>query len=155
MRTPTAGTRRAPAFTLVEILIVVVILAILAAIVIPQFVSASIEATKSSLHSQLKTINDQIEIYRVNNVGRLPTQDPVAPFGQNGSWGALVVVPYLKTTPFNMYAGGSVLAAGTSNDAYTAAKGSATGWFYQESGNRLFVWAAGYDERNNKLSVEP
>ncbi len=155
MRTSNRRPRQHPAFTLVEILIVVVILAILAAIVIPQFVSASLDATKSSLRSQLKTIGDQIEVYRVNNIGRLPTQDPVAPFGQSGSWGALVVVPYLKTTPFNMYAGGTVLAAGTSTDAYTAAKGSTTGWFYQDSGSRLDVWAAGYDERNNRLSIEP
>ena len=43
-------------FTLVEILIVVVILGILAAIVIPQFTEASTEAKLSSLCSDLQTI---------------------------------------------------------------------------------------------------
>lgn len=54
-------------FTLVEILIVVVILGILAAIVIPQFTSASEDAQASSVASQLQTIRSQIELYRVQN----------------------------------------------------------------------------------------
>lgn len=43
-------------FTLVEILIVVVILGILAAIVIPQFTNASEEAKQNSLRSNLQSI---------------------------------------------------------------------------------------------------
>ncbi|MHC4765507.1 MAG: type IV pilin protein, partial [Planctomycetota bacterium] len=50
-------------FTLIEILIVVVILGILAAIVIPQFTDASQEAAASNLRSQLQTIRSQIELY--------------------------------------------------------------------------------------------
>ena len=50
-----ARTRRA-GFTLVEILIVVIILGILAAIVIPQFTNASQDARESSLLSQLQTL---------------------------------------------------------------------------------------------------
>ena len=46
--------RKNSGFTLVEILIVVVILGILAAIVIPQFSQASNEARESSLKSNLK-----------------------------------------------------------------------------------------------------
>jgi len=93
-------------FTLIEILIVVVILGILAAIVVPQFTNASQEATASSIRSQLQTLRGQIELYRVRNGGTLPagfddllsppagqapylTQEPVAPnnweyvFGDN------------------------------------------------------------------------
>ena len=54
----------AKGFTLVEILIVVVILGILAAIVIPQFTNASESAKASSLVSQLQTIRSQIELYK-------------------------------------------------------------------------------------------
>ncbi len=60
-------------FTLVEILIVVVILGILAAIVIPQFTSASESAKGSSLHSQLQTIRSQLELYQVQHNGVYPT----------------------------------------------------------------------------------
>jgi len=54
-------------FTLVEILIVVVILGILAAIVIPQFTDASTQAKTSSLCSNLQSIRSQIELYKIQH----------------------------------------------------------------------------------------
>jgi len=60
-------------FTLVEILIVVVILGILAAIVIPQFTGASTEAKESSLRSNLQAVRSQIELYKIqHNADILP-----------------------------------------------------------------------------------
>jgi type II secretion system protein G len=59
-------------FTLVEILIVVVILGILAAIVIPQFTSASTEAKESALVSDLQSIRSQIELYKIHHNDELP-----------------------------------------------------------------------------------
>jgi len=60
--------RRQPrGFTLIEILIVVVILGILAAIVIPQFTNASQDAQVSAVKSQLQTVRSQIELYRIKN----------------------------------------------------------------------------------------
>lgn len=64
--------RVSKAFTLVEILIVVVILGILAAIVIPQFTNASQEAQTGNIKSQLQTLRSQIELFRVRNNGSLP-----------------------------------------------------------------------------------
>src|SRR5205085_7357056 len=60
-------------FTLVEILIVVIILGILAAIVIPQFTSASQDARKNSLTSQLQTIRSQLELYKLQHLDKLPS----------------------------------------------------------------------------------
>jgi general secretion pathway protein G len=65
-------------FTLVEILIVVVILGILAAIVIPQFTEASTEAKLSSLVSDLQTIRSQIELYKIQHNDLYPGQDTAA-----------------------------------------------------------------------------
>ncbi len=59
-------------FTLVEILIVVVILGILAAIVIPQFTNASTEAKKSALMGELQTMRSQIELYKIQHNEQLP-----------------------------------------------------------------------------------
>jgi general secretion pathway protein G len=60
-------------FTLVEVLIVVVILGILAAIVIPQFSEASTEAKFSSLITDLQTLRSQIELYKVQHNDTPPT----------------------------------------------------------------------------------
>ena len=59
------------AFTLVEILIVVVILGILAAIVVPQFVGATDEARQGAFISSLKTYADACEYFAVKE-GRYP-----------------------------------------------------------------------------------
>ena len=59
-------------FTLVEILIVVVILGILAAIVIPQFTGASTEAKESSLVSNLQSIRSQVELFKIQHNDILP-----------------------------------------------------------------------------------
>src|SRR4051812_30068514 len=62
---PMRGLQQRRAFTLVEILIVVIILGILAAIVMPKFSSASVEAKRGSLSSTLNTVRGQIEFYMV------------------------------------------------------------------------------------------
>jgi general secretion pathway protein G len=59
-------------FTLVEILIVVIILGILAAIVIPQFTEASNDARESALKSDLQTVRSQLELYKVQHLEHYP-----------------------------------------------------------------------------------
>lgn len=54
-------------FTLVEILIVVVILGILAAIVIPQFSNASHTARESTLKDDLRFLRNQVQMFRVQH----------------------------------------------------------------------------------------
>jgi general secretion pathway protein G len=63
-------------FTLVEILIVVIILGILAAIVIPQFTEASNDARTSALASDLQTVRSQLELYKVQHLEVYPGTDP-------------------------------------------------------------------------------
>jgi general secretion pathway protein G len=63
------------AFTLVEILIVVVILGILAAIVIPQFTSATQDAQGGNIASQISTLQRQVELYINKNQNRHPFQN--------------------------------------------------------------------------------
>ena len=119
-------------FTLVEILIVVVILGILAAIVIPQFSDASTEAKYSSLASNLQMLRAQIELYKIQHNDTPPT---LASFsaqltGQtdvNGNAGT-DFGPYMRDIPVEPF----------TNDATVSAAG-ATGWNYTESTGE--IWA--------------
>ncbi len=65
------NTRR-PGFTLIEILIVVVILGILAAIVVPQFATAQASARATAMRAQLNTIRGQVVAWRLQNADALP-----------------------------------------------------------------------------------
>jgi len=60
-------------FTLVELLIVVIILGILAAVVIPQFNSAANESREAAVASNLATIRQAIEMYKVQHADALPS----------------------------------------------------------------------------------
>ena len=100
------------AFTLIEILIVVVILGILAAIVIPQFTDASQEAMEASVVTQLQTIRSQIELHNIQWPARIfdPLGDVLAPWGQltTGDGNpAGYDGDYLQSPPSNPLQGGS------------------------------------------------
>jgi len=96
-------------FTLVEILIVVVILGILAAIVIPQFTDASTEAKTSSLCTDLQTMRSQIELYKIQHNDQLPGSGAAtfveAMIGQTNVYGAIGTDygPYVQKIPTNQF----------------------------------------------------
>lgn len=94
------------AFTLIEILIVVVILGILAAIVIPQFTDASQEAERSSVVSQLQTIRGQIELFKVQRPDDYVVWDPTA-----DGWAPLIDFDYLHESPRNPFSNSSTVVA--------------------------------------------
>lgn len=127
-------------FTLVELLIVVVILGILAAIVIPQFTQASQSAVKGALKSQLQTIASQLELYRVQHQGVYPVL--AGESTTHDGWGALIDDGYLKDQPFNGYVNLSSVIVGDAT-AMATAKASATGgWATDNAGG---IWAVGFD----------
>ena len=59
-------------FTLVELLIVVIIIAVLAAIAIPKFVNSSLRSKESALRGELKLVRDAVELFK-NDCGCYPS----------------------------------------------------------------------------------
>lgn len=138
-------------FTLVEILIVVVILGILAAIVIPQFTSASESAKASSLVTQIQTIRSQLELYQVQHNGMYPllgelqndwapmVQTTDLPDGSGPSFTGLGAAnspfgPYLQQPPSNPFVP-SVVGANIDVAIMGGGLGvyQAVGWGYDET----------------------
>ena len=58
------SVNRQSGFTLVELLIVAIILAILAAIIVPQFASTTVDAQESALRSNITSMRAAVDLYR-------------------------------------------------------------------------------------------
>lgn len=148
----TMRTNVAKGFTLVEILIVVVILGILAAIVVPQFTNAANDARQGNVETQGSTLQNQLELYAAQNNGVYPTvvqlnTDPVVASGSAG-WGVMIDGNYIKEAPVNPFGGSAAVTAMTATDgaaADTEANGStATGWLYNQSAGLIRAAGAQY-----------
>lgn len=118
------------AFTLVELLIVVVILGILAAVVIPQFSDASTDARLSSLTTNLATIRGQIELYKLQHKGSYPTLATYSAQMTAGTDASGAVGtdygPYLQRVPNNPF------TAPPANDVTKTATAATKAWYYDD-----------------------
>lgn len=65
-------TRPVHGFTLVELLIVVIILAVLAAVALPQFSSSTTDAQNAAIQNNLATVRSAIELYKAQHNGIYP-----------------------------------------------------------------------------------
>ena len=140
-RLPTRSPRPAGGFTLVEILIVVVILGILAAMVVPQFASASSTARNNSMLGSLQVIRTQIELYHAHHNSTYPTLVQIATWnvltqrtdidGNTGTTdGVHIYGPYIKQMPLNPFENSRTVSD-------TAAAG--VGWVYDAATGRVYA----------------
>lgn len=60
-------TREGRAFTLIELLIVVAIIGILAAIAVPNFLNAQVRARIARVQADMRTLSNALEMYRLDN----------------------------------------------------------------------------------------
>lgn len=134
------------AFTLVEILIVVVILGVLAAIVVPQFAGAVEDSAVTTTKSELQKLRRAIEVFEVRNENSLP--DITA---GDGTWGELIVSTgaYLKEPPANPYVGGENAKVIVLGDAPDNAYQTGYAWIYNDATGE--IWAGGFDADDEPL----
>jgi len=157
MRTVVRRSRKG-GFTLVEILIVVIILGILAAIVIPQFTSASQDARKNSLVSQLQTLRSQIELYKLQHLDQLPSSLVAASpvwdqltnktnsSGTTGTTTAFPFGPYLQSAPTNPLNGQNAMMVVTVDQTggATLTGGTNMGFIINSSNGKVWGTSAKY-----------
>jgi general secretion pathway protein G len=146
--------RGAAGFTLIEVLIVVVIMAVLAATIIPQFSSSTNDSRESSLKYNLQTLRTQIELYKTQHLG-------VSPDGTNNlkqltaatdGTGALSPTglvdathtfgPYVQNAlPIQAFSGLNTvkLDTGAAGTAPTATAAPGGGWIYRASTGEIWV----------------
>ena len=87
--------RRGHGFTLIELIIVVAIISILAAILIPNFLHARAEAASAACEGNLKQIATALQEYAVDNDGQYPATSAVVDVNLFGGPGN----PYLSSVP--------------------------------------------------------
>ncbi|MBL4591393.1 MAG: type II secretion system protein [Phycisphaerales bacterium] len=131
--------RKPNAFTLVEILIVVVILGILASLVVANMMSSVTDAQVATTRNELGKIESAIDIFIASNANTIP-----AVTAGDGTWGPIAGNrDYLKEAPSNPYVGASnsrVIIIGTGPDTEYQ---TAHGWIFDDSTGE--VWAGGFD----------
>jgi prepilin-type N-terminal cleavage/methylation domain-containing protein len=136
------------AFTLVEILIVVVILGVLAAVAVPQFSTATDEASMNGTYSQLTKLRNALAVYYVRNGNAYPN---IA--AGDGTWAELISAPgYLEEMPCNLWVGrgvpGRTIILASSPDV---AWQNTHGWIFDNDPNSQTygeIWAGGFDDRD-------
>jgi general secretion pathway protein G len=131
------------AFTLVEILIVVVILGILSSIVVPQFTNATRDADAGNIQAQLDTVNNQIELFRCRNNVYPGTATPDTLVGTD--WSDMINGGYLKTAPKNPYNGSSAVGQ------YPGSNPATDGWHWGPNANNIYILGATNFDENTAL----
>ncbi len=137
--------RRSSGFTLVEVLIVVVIMAVLAATIIPQFADSTTDAKISTLKFNLHTLRSQIELYRTHHDGKLPSGTLVEltkatnVSGTQGTGVNFPFGPYLRTLPDNPFSNANTVTLITASPATAAQVTGTGGWLFNATTGEL--WA--------------
>lgn len=155
-------TRTQKGFTLVEILIVVVILGILAAIVIPQFSEASTEAKISSSLSSLQTLRSQISLYKIQHNDNPPKSGVFeAAMTKCSNANAAAVTDYAdrstenKTThPYGPYLQSVPKNPWNNSDTVAAADGAKVGWVYDEDTGDIYLAVTDVTNTEAKTKLE-
>ena len=150
--------RNSQGFTLIEVLIVVIIMAVLAATIIPQFASSTTDAKASALEYNLRVMREQMELYRMEHLKNLPTisvnglpqlTEATNDAGEIGASGDdYPYGPYVSSElPENSFDGSNkVTAVAAPGEKPGAVVGALGGWQYDETTGGIWPNNAQYYE---------
>ena len=159
------------AFTLVEILIVVVILGIIAAVVIPGFSNASAKSRASMLADDLRIMRTQIQVYRGQHTGVAPGYPAGDPDGtptealflaqvtlSSNADGATAAVgtsgypygPYFSRMPENPFNGKRTVQIIGDSESFPSAGDDSHGWVFKPDTQQIAADSPGTDESSVK-----
>lgn len=136
---------RGRGFTLVEVLIVVVIMAVLAATIIPQFSDSARDAKISTAKFNLNTLRTQIQFYAAQHNGKFPSATLEELTKKTDSTGAIgtgtehVYGPYLTAIPDNPFTNSNKVTAAESNPPSAASGATDAGWLYHASSGNIWL----------------
>jgi prepilin-type N-terminal cleavage/methylation domain-containing protein len=148
--------RRRSAFTLIEVLIVVVIMAVLAATIIPQFSSSTRDAQDSTVKFNAHTLRSQIELYKAHHLGKYPANSgdnanlkqltgATNSSGTIGTTGASYPYgPYLDEIPANPFNNQKTVKSITTNGTAPTTGDGGTGWQYDEATGNIWPNHSGW-----------
>ena len=133
-------------FTLVEVLIVVVIMAILAAAVIPQFTDSANDARASTSLMNLQTLRGQIQLYRLQHAGATPSANLSELLIQTDVSGAAGTDfgPYLQFLPQNPFTNSAKVTASAANPPAAASGAADAGWLFHAASGNIWIDHADY-----------
>jgi prepilin-type N-terminal cleavage/methylation domain-containing protein len=141
--------RKSSGFTLVEILIVVVIMAILAATIIPQFSDSTTDAKVSNSKFNLHTLRAQIETYRASHNGLSPSADLSELLTRTDATGAKMPTggvaanypygPYMRALPTNPFTNAATVKTITNDPAAAGDVTTTHGWLYNTTTGGIWI----------------
>lgn len=144
----TQGNTRA--YTLLEVLIVVIIIGILAAVVVPRFAGATDEARTSSLQSVLGGVRSSIASYRTRAV--IAGDDPFPTLAELNTQGT-VLANEVPANPFTGVSGVQSVSVAQAQ-ARAVVNESAAGWNYAVDNSSSPPVAIFYANCDDATSVE-
>lgn len=130
---------------MVEVMIVVVTLAIIAGLVLPQFGDSTKEAKSSSARFNLREMRSQIELYRQHHDGKLPSATLAELLSKTNAAGSIGSTtefrfgPYLTEIPSNPLTDSSVVRPIMSNPPAAASEAADAGWLYHASSGGIWI----------------
>lgn len=132
------------AFTLVEVMIVVVIMAIVVGAVIPQFTDTAQDARTSGALVNVSLMRKQLELYKQHHNGLYPAQLADLALrsdaaGNIGTSTAHVYGPYIREVPINPFTSSAKVTPAASNPPSSASGAADAGWFYHAASGGVWI----------------